>query len=375
MKIESLSLKCAIALCVASLTTSAAREAEASPWVLRPGRIAVSSGVYYQYANSEFFAEPANGRGITGDVPFSLRGQFHSGTMFVGIRAAFVERFEFELNVPFRVVSYTADPVLLLPRPMGFMGVESDYYRQNIINLSRATAGVADINVALRYQLVQRSPFVLAAELKLKMPTGYAPPQGTFGDRPTSNADFLARAGELVRPENIRDDVTLGDAQLDVTTSLLAGVALSSGTFFRLDAGFVARTEGAGQQVQGSFRVGQSIGRLMVFFAGLNGQYSVTQGRVIGVSVAAQDPTLPANQYGRGDDPTFNLLLREVRLDRDMLDVTGGAILRLSPSTEINLSYTRTVLGRNVSATNTLAAGVSVNTDWASLVSSARNAR
>lgn len=354
---------------------SAGRTAEASPWVLRPGRIAVSTGAYYQYANSEFFAEMANGRSFNGEVPFSLRGQFHSGTTFLSLRAAIVERFEFDLTIPLRVVSYTADPVLLLPRPMSFMGVESDYYRQNIINLSRATAGVADINLALRYQLLQRSPFVLAAEVKLKMPTGYAAPAGTFGDRPTSAADFLARAGELVRPENIRDDVTLGDAQLDVTTSILAGVGLPSGTFFRLDAGFVARTEGAGQQIQGSFRVGQSLGRLFVFFAGLNGQLSVTQGRVIGISVAAQDPTLPANQYGRGGDPTFNLLLREVRLDRDMLDVTGGFIVRLSPSTELNVGYTRTVLGRNVSATNTLSASVSVNADWASLLASARGRR
>jgi hypothetical protein len=348
---------------------------DASPWVLRPGRIATSAGVYYQYANSEFFAEQANARGVFGEVPFSLGGQFHSGTMFVGMRAGVAERFEFELNVPFRLVSYTADPVILLPRPMGFIGDEADYYRRNIINLSRATAGVADINLALRYQLFSRSPFVLAAELRLKMPTGYAAPAGTFGERPTSAADFLARAGELVRPENIRDDVTLGDGQLDVTTSLLAGVALRTGTFVRLDASFVARTEGAGQQLQGAFRVGQSIGRLFVFFAGVSGQVSVTQGRVIGISVAAQDPLVPAEQYGRANDPTFNLLLREVRLDRDMLDVSGGFILRMSPSTELNLAYTRTMLGRNVSATNTLSLSVSATTDWSAVVAAARNAR
>lgn len=362
-------------LIIAGVAIAASARVEASPWVLRPGRIAVSTGAYYQYANSEFFAERANGRAFNGEVPFSLRGQFHSGTTFVSLRAAIVDRFEFDLNIPLRVVSYTADPVLLLPRPADFMGVESDYYRQNIINLSRATAGVADINLALRYQLVNRSPFVMAAELRFKMPTGYAAPQGTFGDRPTSAADFLARAGELVRPENIRDDVTLGDAQLDVAASLLFGLGFSTGTFLRLDAGFVARTEGAGQQLQGSFRVGQSIGRFFVFFAGLNGQLSVTQGRVIGVSVAAIDPTLAASQYGRGGDPTFNLLLREVRLDRDILDGTAGVIMRLSPSTELNLSYTRTLVGRNVSATNTLAASVSINTDWSSIAASARGRR
>ncbi|MBL8684457.1 MAG: hypothetical protein JNK05_35110 [Myxococcales bacterium] len=360
------------ALCAAAAAFSLADASEASPWVLRPGRIAASSGVYYQYANSEFFSEGANVRGLTGEIPFSLRGQFHSGTMFAGLRAGVAPRFEFELTVPFRLVSYTADPVILLPRPMDFMGLEADYYRRNIINLSRAAAGVADINLALRYQFLSISPLVMAAELRFKMPTGYAPPQGTFGDRPTSTADFLARAGELVRPANIRDDVTLGDGQLDVSASVLMGLGFRTGTFVRLDATFVARTEGAGQQIQGSLRVGQSIGRLFVFFAGVTGQYSVTQGKVIGISVAALDPTIPAEDYGRGNDPTFNLLLREVRLDRDLLDVSGGVIARLSPSTELNLSYARTVAGRNVSATNTIFLSVTANTDWSQVVNAAR---
>jgi hypothetical protein len=346
---------------------TATRAAEASPWVLRPGRIAMSAGAYYQYANSEFYTERSANQSPFGEVPFSLRGQFHSGTTFLGLRAGVVDRFEFELNVPLRVVSYTADPVLLLSRPMGFMGDEADFYRRNVLNLSRATAGVADINLSLRYQLIQRSPFVLAAELRLKMPTGYDPPQGTFGSQPQSNADFLARAGELARPENVRDDVTLGDGQLDVVPSILAGLGLRSGTFLRLDAGFVGRFAGAGQAVTGSFRVGQSVGRTFVFYGGVNGLYSVSQGRVIGVSVAAIDPTVPANQYGRDNNPLYNLLLREVRLDRDALDATAGMIVRLTASSEFNMSFTRTLFGRNTSVTNTFALAVSANTDWGSV--------
>jgi hypothetical protein len=359
--------RAALVASVSLLGVSFSPDAEASPWVLRPGRIAMSAGAYYQYANSEFYAERSVNQGRFGEVPFSLRGQFHSGTTFLGLRAGVTDRFEFELNVPLRVVSYTADPVVLLPRPMDFMGNEADYYRQNIINLSRATAGVADINLALRYQLLNSSPFVLAAEVRFKMPTGYDPPQGTFGNQPQSNADFLARAGELIRPENLRDDVTLGDGQLDVVPSLLAGLGLRSGTFLRLDLGFVGRFAGAGQAVTGSFRVGQSVGRTFVFYGGVNGLYSVSQGRVIGVSVAAIDPTLPANQYGRDNNPLFNLLLREVRLDRDALDATAGMIIRLTSSSEFNLSYTRTLIGRNTSVTNTFALAVSANTDWGSI--------
>ncbi|MDP3279382.1 MAG: hypothetical protein Q8Q09_29600 [Deltaproteobacteria bacterium] len=343
----------------------AASATEASPWVLPPGRVAVGAGANYQFANSEFFFEPNNGMPIGGELPFSLNGQYHGASFYTSLRAGVFPRFEFELNVPFRVVSYTADPVILVPRPMGTPGFEADYYRRNIIDLTRAVAGIADINVSLRYQLVRPPfPLVISAELKLKMPTGYQGPSGTFGDNPTSAADFVARAGELVNPQNVRDDVTLGDGQLDVSPSLLMGMALRSGTFFRLDAGFNFRTAGAGQQLNGSFRVGQSIGRTLILYGGISGLYTFTRGRVIGISVAAIDPTVPAADYGRENNPFYNLLLREVRLERDQVDLSGGFIIRINPTTELNFSYGRTVAGRNVAASHSVNLSVSAATDW-----------
>ncbi len=348
-------------------TISASARLEASPWVLPRGRIVVSGGANYQFANSEFFSDVANGMSSPTERRYSLRGEYQGVSLFSSIRAGVVDRFEFEFTVPFRAVSYTADPVLLLPTavtPMCDNACAQAGARSNVINFSRGAVGLGDLLLSLRYAIIRApSPIVMAAEVRFKSPTGYALPEGTFGVNPQSQAEFLAMAGTLVRPENVRDDVTLGDGQLDVTASILTGIGLRSGTFFRLDAGFNARLGGAGHQVVGNFRAGQSIGRSFVVYGGANLQYSVTNGRVIGVSVAAIDPLLPAREYG-SMGPTYNLLLREVSLDRDAVDLAGGMIVRLTPTTELNLGYSRTVWGRNVSGTHSLSLTFSASTDW-----------
>jgi hypothetical protein len=332
----------------------------------------VSGGANYQFANSEFFPEVAMGQTNPGERPYSLRGEYQGVTLYTSMRAGVVDRFEFEFTLPFRSVSYTADPILLLMPPPTMACDQACAARSSVLNFSRGALGIGDLLFSMRYALVRApSPFVLAAEVKFKAPSGYAAPEGTFGVNPQSQADFLAMAATLVRPENVRDDVTLGDGQLDISASLLAGLALKSGTFFRLDAGFVGRFGGAGQQVAGNFRVGQSIGRSFVLYGGATGQYSVTRGRVIGVSVAAIDPLLPAREYG-SQGATYNLLLREVTLDRDSLDLAGGMIVRLTPTTELNLGYSRTVWGRNVSGTHSLSLTFSASTDWGSAPSPQR---
>lgn len=352
-----------------AIATVAASNAQASPWVLQRGRIVISGGTNYQFANSEFFQETAPGQQYPGERPYSLRGEYQGVTLFTSLRAGVVDRFEFEFTLPFRSVSYTADPILLLPgaeSPMCDASCAATGSRANVINFSRGALGIGDLGLALRYALIRApSPFVMAAEVKFKAPSGYAAPEGTFGARPQSIQEFLAMAGTLARPENVRDDVTLGDGQLDITASILTGVGLRSGTFFRLDAGFNGRFGGAGQQIVGNFRAGQSIGRSLVLYGGANLQYSITKGRVIGVSVAAIDPTLPASQYG-SMGPFYNLLPREVTLDRDAVDLAAGMIVRLTPTTELNFGYSRTVWGRNVSGTHSVSLTFSASTDWGS---------
>jgi hypothetical protein len=97
-----------------------------------------------------------------------------------------------------------------------------------------------------RAQLVASHPFVLATELRMKTPTGYDRPSGTFGARPTSAADFLANVTTYARPDNVSDDVTLGDGQLDLSATVLVGVSLGPRVFLRADGGYVLRFGGAG---------------------------------------------------------------------------------------------------------------------------------
>jgi hypothetical protein len=199
------------------------------------------------------------------------------------------------------------------------------------------------------------NPVAIAAELRVKIPTGYAGPSGTFGAQPTSSSDFVANAGRYVAPGNVRDDVTLGDAQVDLTPSVLFGMSFPSRTFVRVDLGYNVRFGAAAHQFQSALRFGQLFGDVL-FYGWAQLTYAVTRGDLIGVSVAAIDPDLPASQYGG----TNNLLLRELRLERDALDLGAGVIFRLTQQVEMNVGYARTVWGRNTAAADSFNVGLSV---------------
>lgn len=320
--------------------------ARASPWTLGQGQLVLSAGFDHQRAEEEFLDEG-------GARAFPLRGRFESTTLTLGIRAGFTDRLEFEAQLPIRTVSYDSDPVILLPPPEGSTEAAFDYYQRNVLRLDRSVSGVADFVIAGRYGWL-RTPVAIATELRVKAPTGYQPPAGTFGERPTSREAFVANVRNFVAPENVQDDVTLGDGQLDLTASMLFGYAAPTGTFARLGVGYNLRLGDAGDQVVGDFKLGQAVGRKVLVFAGVRGGYTVERGEVIGISVAAIDPELPAEEYAGTD----NLDLRERTLDRDYLDVGGGLIVRMSDRLELNLAYDHTVLGRNTAATH--AFGVSL---------------
>jgi len=282
--------------------------------------------------------------------PFSLNGQYRGATFDFSTRLGVFPGFELQLDLPLRLVSYTADPVILIPTddPNGF-----DYYQENVIDLSQSVMGVGDIRISGRWQLF-RSLIVGALELRLKTPTGYDPPAGTFGRNPKDAEDFLANVGTYVRPENVEDDVTLGDGQLDLGAAILLGSAFRTGTFVRLDLGGDLRFGGAGDRVVGNLKLGQLVGDRVLLVVGANADITVREGDVIGVSVAAIDPTLPATEYGGLN----NLLLREVRLDRDIFSASAGVILKLSRSAEMTVDYSRIIHGRNVSEIQSVSVGL-----------------
>lgn len=319
----------------------------ASPWTLQRGTAVFYTSYNYQSARQEFIEDRVARN-------FPLNGRYTGNAFTMGIRAGISDRLELELQVPIRSVTYESDPVLLLPRPASSPLTDFQWSQRNIIALARATSGVGDISLAARYRLLLR-PVAIAAELRAKFPTGYQGPTGTFGASPTSSADFLANAGRYVSPGNVRDDVTLGDGQIDLMPSVLLGMSFPSRTFVRLDLGYNVRFGAAAHQFVSALRFGQLIGDVLLYgWAQL--AYAVTQGDLIGVSVAAIDPDLPASEYGG----TNNLLLRELRLERDALDLGAGVIFRLAPQVEMNVGYARTVWGRNTSATDSFNVGLSV---------------
>ena len=266
------------------------------------------------------------------------------------------EGLEFEFDLPIKQVSYTADPVILLPNTG--MQDNLDFFQENIINLNRSASGLGDLRIAGRMQLFRKA-MVGTMQIGAKIPTGYDRPKGTFGADPRRRQEFLDRIGELVRPDRVSDDVTLGDGQVDLDIGFLLGWASAKGTFLRLDSIYRLRLGGAGDQAVGSLRIGQRLGRSMMFYVGFDGEYSVTKGDLIGVSVAAVDPTLPAEEYGGLE----NLELRELRLERDSVSLPIGLIIRLTDTVEINSSWSKVFWGRNTAAAHVFSFGIGLRTN------------
>lgn len=324
--------------------------AHASPWTLPQGEAVVMSGFDFEVAGREFIDRCP-------ERNFPLAGRYTGTTLRIGGRFGLTDRLELEASLPFRFVAYASDPVILAPRPEGVPD-EFAYYQNNVVDFSRRGAGFGDLEISGRYRFTT-GRFALASELRVKSPTGYRGPEGTFGAEPTTIEAFMKQAPNLVQPNNVRDDVTLGDGQLDLSASMLAGIATSFGLFARGAAGYRLRLGGAGDQVLGDLRVGQAINRRFLVYASGTIAYSIQRGRVVGISASAVDPDVPATGY-RGAE---NVLLIERRLEYDALDVGAGFIWRMADTVEMNVGYQRTVWGRFVAATNTLSLSVALRMD------------
>jgi hypothetical protein len=330
--------------------------AAAGPWTLPEGQLVVGLGYDFQIANREWFGlegEPSARR------VFPLNGQYTASSLTLGLRAGFTDQLEFELQVPVRLVSYLSDPVLLLEEPVSEAMRGLDFYQENIIDLGRDAVGVGDIVLAGRWGW-SRWPVATSTELRIKTPTGYRGPAGTFGESPESAEVFAADPTRFVNPDNVRDDVVLGDGQLDIALIQHVGAAFDTRTFVRAELGYNLRLGGAGDQLLAALRAGQLLGDVILLYAGAQLALTVENGRFIGVSVAAQDPGLPAADYGG----LTNILLRELRLQYDAVQVSGGAILRILPNVELNAGYFRTVWGRNTAAVQGFAISLAVRTGY-----------
>ncbi|MEM1026087.1 MAG: hypothetical protein AAGD10_13765 [Myxococcota bacterium] len=330
------------ALLIPVLTFCLPIGAQASPWALPKGSLAWTSVLEFQWAGQEFLD-----RRVTTEFP--LDG-FYSATRFeVGARYGLGQGFDLELSIPVQIVSFQSDPVILAI-PDGSPDTVLDRAQESVLDFSQVRAGVADIRALVRKQWIGR-PFAFSTTLEVKIPAAYQGPAGTFGSRPETVDELLEVVDEAIAQQNVEDDIALGDGQVDIIPMAHIGWASRGGWFTRAAVGYAWRLDEAGDEFRAEGRFGKLIARKVLLFAGAQLRYAVGEGRLIGVSVAAEDPSLPATEF-RGLE---NLDLRELRLERDALRLDGGLIYRLTKTLEINANYARTVWGRNTTAVNSVA--------------------
>lgn len=333
---------------ILSLFLFCSAKSEASPWLVKKGTYLLSGQYDFARATQEFISTSGK------RVDYSLQGIYSSNTYTLGARVGVTDLFEIDFDLPFKSVTYTADPVLLITP----LGESFDEYQENILNFSNAISGIADIQLRARFALL-RGSFAASLEMGLTAPTGYTGPSGTFGEDPNRVDDFQDRVDDIVKPENIKDDITLGDGVFGFIPRLNFGFGSASGFFTRGSIGLNIRNQDAGDFVVSSFKIGQFIRPWLLLYGGAALEYTIIPGRVIGISVIANDPSLPASEYGG----TNNLQPIEVRLDRDQLQTPIGLLFRPLNRVNFTLTYSPVIWGRNVAMSHTLSAGFTLQSD------------
>lgn len=321
--------------------------ASASPWLLGAEELVVSTQFGHQEADEQYL-------GDGGPEPYPLDGRYRTSSFTTHFRYGLTEEFELALSIPFKSVSYDAEPVIL----PGEGDDDLDDYQGRNFDFSREETGVGDVDVAARYQL-KDGRTAGAVELNVNLPTGYERPGGTFGREPTDVESFEEDQAAIVRPENVMGAASLGDGQVDLEALFLGGAMVTQRTFLRFDGGYKLRTRGGGDQVVGRLKAGQMLGERVLLQVGSSVEYAVQEGDSIGVSVDAQDPELPAEEY----DEVDNLTLRELPLDYDLWTATAGVIVRATDTVEAEIAYTRTLWGRNVARTHGFFVGIGTKFD------------
>ena len=323
-----------IALLIGALTPSAA---EASPWTLPHGRVALRASTDVQTATSEFLPDGTRQR-------FPLRGEFFGANVRLELRYGLTPTVEIGTRVSAGHLNFNADEIFFgSPDATTY---DAPTVREGIISFDRRATGVSDVNLFLRNRLTPIRRWVLAYEIDVKLPTGYEPPQGTFQD------DVVG--------EQVNDDVALGDGQTDITWRWLWGAAPVNDLFLRLDAGFRLRTGDPGHQVLGAFKIGGRVSPAVVPFAFVDAEHTVTEGRVVGQSFTTPDVRTPATEFDGGDNSRIEPI--NLRLDRTAVRVGGGAILSVGDH-NIEMGYNYLVYGQNVAQTHVFSLGTTLIRD------------
>lgn len=307
-------------------------DAWASPWVLPKGTTVLQLQYRTEFADREFLPDGDN-------QAFPLNGEFGAQSVELGLRTGLGYRFEASMLVIYKSVDFTADPVFVSAQNSAGEVVPVT----PIFSFSEQLEGLADIHFALRYNAVD-GPVKITGELDLKVPSGYDKPEGTFENDTPNVIDPETADGSIPEGEEpIRDDLTLGDGQVDVTAQLLFGTFIpQSRTFAKANGGFRLRFNGPGEQAVWGVKVGQFIGDHIVIFSEVSGTHTVIKGDIIGKSFATRFPETPALGF-----PLANFDFIDLRLDKDIVDVSGGFLLKFDRY-EVVVSGGKIVDGSNV---------------------------
>ncbi len=320
-----------------AVTAALPAPAEASPWTQPKGKLAVKISADYQWAEKEWL--------IDGNFQeFPLDGRYFGGNLRLGVRYGITPRLEVGASMQISHAEYQADEVWLGPPVTPEIGeiTTGEGLIDSVLSLDRSVTGVGDVNVWVKCRV---SPLdfwrvVFTPAVEFKIPTGYAAPSGTFADDDPVNG--------------VADDVTLGDGQLDITIRAHGGFVPHPRWFIRADVGFRARFFGPGQQVVGGAKTGVRIGTFFIPYVEGTIEHSVTEGQVIGTSLATSVPEKPARELRAAD-----LKPLEIRLDRSILTIRAGAIFSLE-TWEVDIGYSGVLWGRNTSRVHTISAGVTL---------------
>lgn len=310
------------------------QSAFASPWTVPKDKLLLSLSYDFAFAENEFLPS-----GHYQSYP--LNGRFTSSTLRLGGRYGFTSKLELSADLTIKSVTYSADPIIP-GLPDNAEQVDLPTARAAVRDFSNTLVGPADLYITGRYNFI-KGLFAFADEVRLKLPTGYEKPSGTF------TADG-----------QVDDDLALGDGQTDLEDSLLFGVFIPpTRTFARADVGFRLRFGGPGHQAIGAVRVGQYVGQHIVLFAGSSGAYTVTEGDVIGKTYISTVDHLQAKDVVIGE----NTVPVDLRLDKDWLQVEGGVLFIPREGLEMQASYSQIVLGSNIAAIQSVSVGTAIHFD------------
>lgn len=327
-----LPLLCALLAGSVLLPTTAA----ASPWTLPADRLTLTVDMSFATADREFLPRKLSSANAAFEGKrqrFPLGGEFSSASLRVQTRYGFTDRLEFELSAEIKQISYESDSVYLgLVDDPNSVTVEDA--RKGIIDFDSTGTGLADLHLAARYNLLRRTSALLTIEGDLKLPGGYDDPSGTFSNLDPANGVF-----------EVGDDVALGDGQIDARLSLLFGTYIPpTRTFARAGLGYNHRMGTPGDQLIFDAKVGQFLSPKIVIFVGGRGAYTLFDGDPIGQTFIDTQPAQDADTYSFG-----NVIVEDLRLDRDFVAAEGGIILSLG-GIEFQIAHSRVVWGANIAA-------------------------